>query len=117
MIPSLGRPLSGGQQNITVNILTPGSTYVDRATQMQLRIAKIFRIAGTRMTTSVDIYNLFNSNAVLTQNNAYASWQQPLSILNPRWAKIVLQYETNRSGQRSFSRATESQSRAFRFSL
>jgi hypothetical protein len=93
VIPSLGRPLSGGQQNITVNILTPGSTYVDRATQMQLRIAKIFRIAGTRMTTSVDIYNLFNSNAVLTQNNAYASWQQPLSILNPRWAKIVLQYD------------------------
>ena len=91
VIPSLGRPLSGGQQNITVNILTPGSTYVDRATQMQLRIAKIFRISGTRMTTSVDIYNLFNSNAVLTQNNAYASWQQPLSILNPRWAKIVLQ--------------------------
>jgi hypothetical protein len=45
------------------------------------------------MTTSVDIYNLFNSNAVLTQNNAYASWQQPLSILNPRWAKIVLQYD------------------------
>ena len=43
------------------------------------------------MTTSVDIYNLFNSNAVLTQNNAYATWQQPLSILNPRWAKIVLQ--------------------------
>jgi hypothetical protein len=93
VLPGLGRPLSGGAQNMTANIVTPGSLYVDRATQMQLRLAKIFRFAGDRATASVDIYNLFNSNSVLTQSNAYGSWQRPLSILNARWAKLVLQYD------------------------
>ena len=93
VIPSLGRPLSGAPANITVNILTPGTTYGDRATQLQLRIAKIFRIGGGPHDDQRGHLQLFNSNAVLTQNNAFASWQQPLSILNPRWAKIVLQYD------------------------
>jgi hypothetical protein len=91
--PGLGRPLSGGQANMTVNVANPGAQYVDRSTQMQLRVAKILRFGGTRATASVDIYNLFNSNAVLTQNNSFASWQQPFSILNARWAKVVLQYD------------------------
>jgi len=42
---------------------------------------------------SLDIYNLFNADAVLTQSNAFASWQRPQSILNPRWAKVVLQVD------------------------
>ncbi|NOT28582.1 MAG: TonB-dependent receptor [Acidobacteria bacterium] len=91
--PGLGRPLAGGQANMTVNVVKPGTLYAPRATQMQLRLAKILRVGGGRATASVDIYNLFNSNAVLTQNNSYASWQAPTSILNARWAKVVLQYD------------------------
>jgi len=91
--PGLGRPLSGGQSNMTVNIVEPGTLYGDRSTQVGLRIAKILRFGGTRATASLDIYNLFNSNTVLTQNAAFATWLRPLSIPNPRWAKIVLQYD------------------------
>ena len=91
--PGLGRTLSGGQSNMTVNIVEPGTLYGDRSTQVGLRIAKILRFGGTRATASLDIYNLFNSNTVLTQNAAFATWLRPLSIPNPRWAKIVLQYD------------------------
>jgi hypothetical protein len=91
--PSLGRPLSGGAANTTVNIVNPGTLYVDRSNSMQLRFTKIVRIGGARATASVDLYNVFNSNDVLSVNNAYATWLRPQSILSPRWAKIVLQYE------------------------
>lgn len=91
--PTLGRPLSGGAANMTANIVQPGTIYGERSTQMQLRLAKILRLGRGRATASVDLYNLFNANPVLTQSNAFATWQRPQSILNPRWAKVVLQFD------------------------
>jgi hypothetical protein len=58
-----------------------------------LRLAKILRVARVRTTASLDLYNLFNADAVLTESNAFATWQRPQSILNPRWAKVVLQVD------------------------
>jgi hypothetical protein len=34
---------------------------------------------------------VFNSNAVLAVNDAFDSWQEPIEILNARFAKFVLQ--------------------------
>jgi hypothetical protein len=76
-----------------VNIVQPGTMYGDRSNQVGLRLAKILRVSKARTTASVDIYNLFNSPAVLTESNAFATWQRPQSILNPRWAKVVLQVD------------------------
>jgi hypothetical protein len=91
--PSLGRNLSGGANNLTVNIVEPGTLYGERLNQFDVRVGKVFAFYGTRTTASVDLYNLLNANPVLTLNNAYAAWQQPQSILNPRFAKVVLQFE------------------------
>ena len=91
--PSLGRNLSGGAANTTVNIVQPGTMYGDRSNQMQLRLAKILKYSGARTTASVDIYNVFNSNTVLTVNNAYGTWLAPTSISYARWAKLVLQID------------------------
>jgi hypothetical protein len=87
--PSLGRPLSGGTPNATVNLVEPGTLYGDRLNQMDLRVGKILRFGSRRATVNVDLFNVFNGNAVLTENTTFgAVWRQPLSILNARLAKI-----------------------------
>ena len=78
---------------MTVNIVEPGTMYGERSNQVGLRLAKIVRVDRVRTTASLDIYNLFNADAMLTQSNAFATWLRPQSILNPRWAKVVLQVD------------------------
>jgi hypothetical protein len=45
------------------------------------------------MTANLDIYNAPNASPVLTQSNVFATWKQPQSILNPRFAKLVVQFD------------------------
>ena len=91
--PSLGRNLAGGANNVTVNLVAPGTTFGDRTNQMDIRIGKVLKFGRARATASLDVYNVFNSSTVLTLNNAYAAWLRPLTILNPRFAKLVLQFD------------------------
>jgi hypothetical protein len=96
VVPSLGRNLSGGAQNATINLIAPGSMYGDRINQLDLRVAKILRFTGTRTRAAVDIYNALNSSAVLTYNYAFVpggSWLQPLTILTPRMIRISAEVE------------------------
>jgi carboxypeptidase family protein len=91
--PSLGRNLSGSAPNVTVNLVEPRSMYGDRVNQLDVRFSKILRLGRTRATAGVDVYNALNSSSVLSLNNAFATWQQPLSILPARFAKVVLQLD------------------------
>jgi hypothetical protein len=90
--PSLGRDLAGGARNLTVNLVEPRTLYGDRINQLDLRVGKILSFGRTRLTASVDLYNALNSDAVLALNSEFAAWQQPQSILNARFAKVVLQF-------------------------
>ncbi len=90
---SLGRPLSGNAANVTVNLLEPGSRYGERLNQMDLRFGKILRLGNARSVLSLDLYNAFNSDTVLTQNNNFGAWQRPQTILQARFAKISLQLD------------------------
>jgi hypothetical protein len=94
--PSLGRDLSGGAANVTVNLVRPGTMYGDRVNELDLRVAKILRIGRTRSTLAVDVYNALNSSAVLTYNTAFipdGTWLQPLTILTPRFLKITFEID------------------------
>jgi hypothetical protein len=91
--PSLGRPLSGNAANVTVNVVEPGSLYGQRLNELDLRFSKILKFARTRTSLNLDVYNVFNANTVLTQNNSYAVWQQPQTILLARFAKISVQFD------------------------
>jgi hypothetical protein len=97
---TLGRPLAGGAQNITVNIVEPGKVFGPALNQLDLRFAKIVRFGSARTTINFDLYNAFNANTILTYNNAFAvaptgavTWQQPTQILQARFFKIGAQLD------------------------
>jgi hypothetical protein len=91
--PSLGRPLSGGLPNVTVNIVKPGSMYGERMTQLDLRFGKLLKYARTRTMVSLDVYNALNSNAVLEESPFYFIWRQPQVVLMGRFMKISAQFD------------------------
>jgi hypothetical protein len=91
--PSLGRNLSGGANNVSVNLIPPGTMYGERMNQLDLRVGKILQLGGVRTTASVDLYNALNVNPVLTESAAYATWRRPQGILNARFAKLVIQLD------------------------
>ena len=95
--PSLGRPLSGGAANVTVNLIQPGTLYGERINQIDMRFAKILRFGRTRSTVGLDVYNLTNSAAILTHNLTFVqttnTWLRPNSVLQPRFLKVSAQID------------------------
>jgi hypothetical protein len=60
-----------------------------------MRFAKILRFGRTRTDIGVDLYNLLNTNYALTYEGNYSftqpnggTWQNPTSILAPRFARF-----------------------------
>jgi len=89
--PSLGRQLSGGARNATVNVLEPGSMYGDRLNVLDMRFAKVLRLGRTRTNVGFDVYNILNRNPVVTNNFSFVpggTWLRPNSILSARFAKF-----------------------------
>jgi hypothetical protein len=92
----LGRPFNGGA-TANVNVITPNSMYNDRLNQLDVKISKIVRVNRGSLQLSLDVFNLFNANAILNQNTAYGSpfvispqgtWLSPTSLLQGRFAKF-----------------------------
>jgi hypothetical protein len=93
VVPSLGRSLSGGAANVTVNIVEPGTMYGERMNQVDLRFSKLLRYGKTSTRINVDLYNALNGDAVLTLNNNFGAWQRPTLILPARFAKFGVQLD------------------------
>jgi Carboxypeptidase regulatory-like domain len=92
--PALGRNLSGGAANMTVNLLPPLSTFGDRINQIDFRVAKILRFGKTRTQVTFDVFNALNSDVVQTQNNTFGpAWQTPTLIMTARLAKVSAQFD------------------------
>jgi hypothetical protein len=92
---TLGRNPSSGGSTVVVNLLEPGKMYGERVNQLDLRVAKLFRIRGTRTMVGVDLYNALNKLAVLTYNSTFVpggTWLQPQSILTARMVKFSAEF-------------------------
>jgi len=104
-VQSLGRPLSGNAANAQVNLLrsnalaaTPatasaGALYGDRVNQVDLRIGKILRFAQRRTALNLDVYNVLNSSAVLTESTAYGTFRVPQIVMVGRFVKVSAQVD------------------------
>jgi hypothetical protein len=97
---SLGRrfgsdlPAPGPAFGRFFNIVEAGEVFIERLNQIDLRVGKIFRVAGTRTSINFDFYNVLNSNAVLAENATYGpAWRTPQSILLPRLFKLNAQFD------------------------
>ena len=93
VIPSLGRPLSGGAANVTVNLVEPGKLFTEQTNLLDLRFSKLFRFGGYRTSVNLDLANAFNSSGITSVNNNYAAWQVPTGIHQARIAKISAQFD------------------------
>jgi len=96
----LNRPFAGlGSPTITVNLIEPGTLYGERVNQIDMRFAKVLRFGRTRSTVGLDLYNLANTDAVLTYNQTFvpnqavSTWLRPNSVLQPRILKISAQID------------------------
>ena len=93
---SLGRPLAGNAANATINLIEPGSMYGDRLNEFNLRIGKLLRHGRTRTNVGLDIFNVLNSSAGLSYNQAFipgGQWLTPNSVMTARFAKISAQFD------------------------
>jgi hypothetical protein len=88
VFPSLGRPLSGGAANATVNLINPGQGYGSQSNLVDLRFSKIFRFNKYRASLNLDLSNAFNSSGITSVNSNYAAWLTPTGIHLARFYKI-----------------------------
>jgi hypothetical protein len=96
--PSLGRALSGGAPNTTIDIVQPGTFYGDRINQLDLRFSKILRAGRTKAALNLDVANALNSDAVVTELFGYnpsnpAAWRRPNELLMARFLKIGVNFD------------------------
>jgi hypothetical protein len=100
--PSLGRNLAvcgtAATCNGTVtlsNLIEPNADYEGRLQQLDVRMSKLFRLAGSTLTGNFDIYNVLNANPILNRNNTYTptgtSWGRPTDVLAGRLFKFGVQ--------------------------
>jgi hypothetical protein len=72
----------------------------ERRTQVDLRVAKVFRFGRTRTDLGLDVNNMFNTNYATSFNTTYlyntdnvprpAGWATPTAIYNPRFVRAHL---------------------------
>jgi hypothetical protein len=102
--PFLGRNLSSctaptGACNATatITILEPNTMREARGNQVDVRVAKVFSMGLRRLQANVDVFNLTNSNDVLSIQSRYSgttggTWLQPISIQAGRLVKFSVQF-------------------------
>jgi hypothetical protein len=89
---------AGGNTNVAL-IDDDHQLYADnRRTQIDLRVAKIFRFGTRRLDIGVDAENLLNTNYTTTYDNTYqysvgntaagGTWNNPTAIYTPRFVRL-----------------------------
>jgi hypothetical protein len=92
----IGRPTTGAGNTVAIDLVAPGEVWGDRVNEIDVRFAKVLRFGKTRTHVGVDIFNVLNSDAILTYNQTFAvggAWLAPQSVLTPRFVKLSAQID------------------------
>ena len=75
-----------------MNLVPPGSKYLDRWTQLDLSFRKVFSVGRLRIDGAVDMFNALNSNVVLSENQNFGTTLgQPQAVLQGRLLRVSSQ--------------------------
>ena len=76
-------------QPVTVPLIAPGTKYGDRWNQVDVGVKKSVRVGHADLDAQADVFNVFNSNAVLTELQVFGpTLGQPTSILQGRLLRL-----------------------------
>ncbi len=101
----LGVPLGQTNNAFSVNLLDTSDLWGERLTLFDLKLGKNFRFANKRLNIGVDIFNLFNSDAIDGYQSTYTldnpatpevevnQWGNPTSLVSPRFTQLSIQFD------------------------
>jgi hypothetical protein len=90
---------------VSVPLLLDNERFGERVTYWGMKFAKNIRFANRRLQVGVDLYNIFNSDAITGYNGTYTidnpntaaveanNWLQPMSLISPRYMRFQLQFD------------------------
>jgi hypothetical protein len=89
---TLGRAFTSAAT--TLALMAPQTEYGDRLNQFDLRFTKVLPVGRGSVDLNFDVYNAFNSDAVLTQSNTFGgAWQRPSTVIQPRFLKLSVRWD------------------------
>jgi hypothetical protein len=94
-----GRTIIGtttGAASTTINLIEPGSLFLDTQKRLDMRLGKTFRVERYRIQGFMDIFNVLNAGTVIRVNETYATsganqWLTPTGILEARYVRFGMQ--------------------------
>jgi hypothetical protein len=102
--PGLGRDFSAGSSSVNLvpswvdafgfRGLPTGTEFGDRSNQFDLRFTKVLTVGKGTVDLNVDLYNAFNSDAILQEVQNYGvAWRNATSIIQPRFVKFAARWD------------------------
>jgi hypothetical protein len=91
---SLGRNLAGAARSVTKDLVPPQTLFEPRLQQVDLRFSRLIPVGTARFTANIDIYNLFNEDAVLQENTRFGpTWREVSLVMGGRLLRLTGQFE------------------------
>jgi hypothetical protein len=84
------------EASVTIPLTPPGTEFLDRHNQLDVRIGKRFQLNRVRMNAQVDIFNVLNANPVeivRSFNFETAGYMLPAQVLQARLVKVSALFE------------------------
>jgi hypothetical protein len=78
------------QATVTVNLIAPGSRYLDRVNQLDMRFGRRFTVRRAKLELSADLFNILNSAPLMRVNEAYGpAFLRPNEVLQARTLRLT----------------------------